>query len=318
MVCFTPMKAYAGAEKTEAGKRPVIFSGTKAFGAVSLTRPLLYTLPCGGCLGCRMDRATAWAIRCTHEARMHELYEGGGGSAFITLTISPEHLLAHNSVLKKSLQRFWKKLRFHSGVRIRYLDCGEYGDRNGRCHYHAAVFGYNFPDRVPYGSSRTGHQLYRSDILEKAWPWGRASIGEVTLQSARYVASYVTKKVGGDNADAHYTRVSPVDGEFYRVKEEFASMSLKPGLGERWFDKFHGDVFPADEVVLRDGTKRKPPRYYDKLYLAKFGEEAFQALKVARAKRAAEAGEADRTRERMATREESATIKHRRFERSVD
>lgn len=317
MVCFTPMKAYAGAQKSEAGKRPVIFSGTKAFGAVSLTQPLLYTLPCGGCLGCRMDRATAWAIRCTHEAKMNAFGEGGG-SAFITLTISPDKLLCHNSVMKRSLQKFWKRLRKAIGVPIRYLDCGEYGDRRGRAHYHAVVFGFSFPDRkADAGKTRAGHQLYSSEVLSKAWPFGRAVIGNVTFQSARYVASYVTKKVGGENAEAHYTRVSPVDGEYYTVSPEFASMSLKPGIGESWFSKFHGDVYPSDFCIV-DGERRKPPRYYDKLYLAKFGEDAFKALKLDRVKRALVLGDENRTPERMATREECATINHRRIERSVD
>lgn len=315
MVCFTPMRAYQGNAKGENGKRPLIFAGTKARGAVSLTQPLLYTLPCGGCLGCRMDRSTDWAIRCTHQASMDGRDRGGAGSVFLTLTIAPDKLLPSNSVNKKSMQRFWKRLRNETGAKFKYLDCGEYGDRSGRAHYHALLFGFDFTDKYYWRKSEQGHPVYRSPLLEKLWPFGHCEIGSVTFQSARYVASYVTKKMNGDGAEAHYTRVSPVDGQYYRVEPEFANMSL--GIGKSWFDSFHGDCFPSDEIVLRDGKKRKVPRYYDKLFVEKFGEEAFKAIKLARAKRAAASGSADRSPQRLATREECETIRRSRLARSV-
>lgn len=42
-------------------------------------------------------------------------------------------------------------------------------------------------------------------------------------------------------------------------------MSLKPGIGAHWFLKYHSDVYPRDEVILR-GRSLRPPKYYDKLY----------------------------------------------------
>lgn len=44
-------------------------------------------------------------------------------------------------------------------------------------------------------------------------------------------------------------------------------MSLKPGIGRGWFDKFYTDVYPRDEVVVR-GKAMRPPRYYDTLFEA--------------------------------------------------
>lgn len=313
MVCYTPMKVYPGAElNPETGKRPVVFSGTK-----SLIEGALYTLPCGGCQGCRMDAAQSWAIRGWHEARTNAFPVGeAGGSAFLTLTIEPAKLLPHNSVMLRSLQLFMKRLRFAVKKPVRYLECGEYGELRGRAHYHVLVFGFDFPDRTVSHTSKDGHTLYNSKLLSELWPFGRALIGSVSFQSARYVAAYVMKKWSGKEADAHYTRVSPVDGEFYRVEPEFASMSLKPGLGERWFSEFESDVFPSDEVII-DGQKRKPPRYYEKLFVAKHGEAAFQPIKRARKRRAIECG-LDRTPERLATREESQSIRTTRLARSVD
>lgn len=312
MVCYSPMKVYPSSEvNPETGKRGVTFAGNK-----SHIEGMLYTLPCGSCIGCRLDRANAWAIRCTHEARMHAHYEGGNGSVFLTLTIAPNKMLAHCSVLKVSLQRFLKRLRKAVGVPIRYMDCGEYGDKRGRPHYHMILFGWSFPDRVMHKRTEQGHYLFTSEVLDKAWSFGKCFIGDVSYQSARYVASYITKKWKGDGADAHYTRPSSVDGEFYRVEPEFASMSLKHGLGERWFDKFEGDVFPSDECII-DGISRKPPRYYDKLFVAKHGEEAFEPIKRKRRRDAVKARSAN-SPDRLAVREECATIKFEKLERRVD
>lgn len=49
-------------------------------------------------------------------------------------------------------------------------------------------------------------------------------------------------------------------------------MSLKPGLGKGWFDKYHSDVFPRDEVII-NGKKVRPPRYYDSQYEILYPDE---------------------------------------------
>ena len=66
-------------------------------------------------------------------------------------------------------------------------------------------------------------------------------VGDVSFQSAGYVARYSLKKVNGDLAAAHYRRVDPDTGEVFDLVPEFAHMSLKPGIGASWFDRFYGD-----------------------------------------------------------------------------
>lgn len=307
MACYSPLKAYPGAKlNPETGKRPMTFSGQK-----SLIEGTLYTVPCGVCIGCRIDRAEAWAIRATHEAKMAKYdWPGSPGSSFLTLTYRPDAVPADYSVRKDVMQRFMKRLRFKIGVPVRYLLCGEYGERKGRPHFHVLLFGYEFPDRRPWRKLR-GNQLYRSELLEEVWTEGSAEIGSVSYQSARYVGGYVVKKLGGERADEAYWRQSPVDGNTYRVEPEFGAMSLKPGLGESWFQKFHGDVFPADHVIV-DGQPRKPPRYYEKLY----GEDRMKPIKRARKARIAKLEAV--TKARAAIMEEVRTLKVRKFEREVE
>ena len=92
---------------------------------------------------------------------------------------------------------------------------------------------------------------------------GHCPLGSVTFDSAAYVARYCMKKVTGDLAESHYAVETP-HGIFQR-EPEFAHMSLKPGIGYPWFEKYCSDVYPRDYVVIK-GVKTKPPKYYDRQF----------------------------------------------------
>lgn len=304
MACYSPITAYRGKELNE-GKRSVVFASKDA-----LIEGSSMLLPCGQCIGCRIDGAEAWAIRATHEARMAKFASPRlCGSAFITLTYSREAVPVDYSVRRDVMQRFMKRLRKRIGVPVRYLLCGEYGERLKRPHFHVLLFGYDFPDRTKWRTIR-GNQYFRSEILESCWTEGQSEFSDVTYQSSRYVAGYVVKKLGGAKAE-EYWRVSPVNGETYCVEPEFGAMSLKPGLGESWFRKFHGDVFPSDHVIV-DGVPKKVPRYYEKLY----GEAAMEPIKRQRKARIAKLEALSKAR--LAVMEECKFRKVTKFEREVE
>lgn len=198
-------------------------------------------------------------MRCVHEAQMHE------ENSFLTLTYAPEHLPSDGSLDVVHFQQFMKRLRKNqSGKTIRFFHCGEYGDLNGRPHYHALIFGHDFKDKEVVSVNKQGQKLYGSEALKKLWPWGHSSIGTVTFQSAGYCARYVVKKITGEAAKEHYERVDQETGEITRLKPEYTTMSRRPGIGKDWFEKYGSDVYPNDYVVI-DGKKHPPPRYYDKL-----------------------------------------------------
>lgn len=205
-------------------------------------------LPCGQCIGCRLERSRKWAIRCIHEAQMHE------DNCFITLTFDGENVT--NSLVKADFQKFMKRLRKCFDDRtIRYFHCGEYGSLLQRPHHHACLFGVDFPDKTLF-SQRQGVRLYVSGTLQKLWPYGYSTVGEVTFESAAYVARYILKKQTGEKAPAHYAGRLP----------EYTTMSRRPGLGSAWFNKFGSDVFPSDEIILPGRGPCKPPKYYDRIF----------------------------------------------------
>lgn len=214
-------------------------------------------IPCGRCVGCRLERSRQWSVRIMHESQLH------AENSFITLTYDDGNVPSDYSLRYSDFQKFMKRLRKHTGLPIRYYMCGEYGETFSRPHFHACIFGFRPNDGVEF--SKSGDNLiYTSDILSELWPFGFSSFGQLTFESAAYVARYVVKKITGDAAKSHYEVIDDATGEVIQRVPEFAHMSLKPGIGSGWYDKFHTDVFPHDEVVSR-GFPCKPPRYYDKL-----------------------------------------------------
>lgn len=219
------------------------------------------TVPCGQCSGCRLERSRQWAVRCYHEASLHE------ENCFVTLTYNKQHLPADCSLRVREFQLFMKRLRKKYGNNIRYYACGEYGDTNGRPHYHACLFNHDFPDKKLWQHSKK-YPLYRSDELEKLWidpetreSLGYSSIGEVTFESAAYVARYIMKKRLGKNQEEHYVYIDD-DGVIHQQVPEFTLMSRRPGIGAKWLQEFATDVYPDDFVII-NGKKARPPRYYD-------------------------------------------------------
>jgi hypothetical protein len=248
---------------------------------------LRVTVACGQCIGCRVDRTEDWATRIVHEASLHDL------SQFVTLTYSDKHLPSGNTLVKKDFQDFMKRLRKHhgkdTGGKLRYFAVGEYGDTSERAHYHAVIFGIDFSDKRPHSKNEHGDQLFTSDLLDSIWGKGHAFFGKVTVQSARYVAKYCIKKVNGSMAVSHYGHRQP----------EFAIMSLKPGIGSGWFQKYQSDVYPSDFLVLQ-GKKRPPPRFYDELY-QRIDEQGLQDIKSVRLSKAMK-HRADQAPERLKSR----------------
>lgn len=291
MACYHPISAF----QLDSGDVVFVERGR-------VKRPLF--LPCGQCIGCRRERSRQWAVRCMHESQLYD------HSIFVTLTYNDDNLPTNNSLYYRHFQLFLKRLRkYFTGNKVRFYMCGEYGEDFQRPHFHACLFNCFFSDRKFYSSLPSGSKLYTSDALASLWTYGFSSIGDVTFESAAYVARYCMKKVTGPAAQAHYERVDWATGEIVQVEPEFSRMSLKPGIGAEWFKRYRDDVYTRssdgnkDYVIVR-GKKCKPPRYYDNLLrrAEDFSSDYVDFLRYKKAQRYAD----ENTPERLAVREEVA------------
>lgn len=223
-------------------------------GRVVLYPPLgsaTLSLPCGSCIGCRTAKASMWARRCEHEASLWE------NNSFLTLTYDDEHLPPEGHLCAQDLQLFLKRLRadmvYHPGLYswnarsgFRFFACGEYGERNGRPHFHVLLFNLGFT-----GVYSVGKALVASNAVADVWGFGEHRIGAVTPRSACYVAQYNVKKQGG----------APCDEDGVYRPAPFLRMSNRPGIGAGWLDRFKFDL-QSGVCVSGDGSTGPVPRYY--------------------------------------------------------
>lgn len=301
MTCYHPLQGWKSKDLTARGKRAVVFSPDKGF------VDLPVQVPCGQCIGCRLEKARQWALRLMHEAQFHDY------RWFLTLTYSDEHYPERGSLDKSHFQKFMKRLRkANPGCNIRYMHCGEYGDETFRPHYHAIVFGLPIPDLRQYEVTKRGDTMWTSEKLDQVWGLGKVMIGSVSYESAGYVARYVLKKVTGEQATDFYRRVDPETGEVFSLVPPYVTMSLKPAIGDRFYDEFQADM--AGDFCIANGHEVGLPKRYDRRIEAD-DPEGLTKRKLARRKKAA-GRKADNTPERLAVREEVKLAQLRALNRS--
>lgn len=178
-----------------------------------------------------------------------------------------------------------KRLREKYSHKIRFFHCGEYGDLTFRPHYHAILFNHEFenktiaPCKQPFDKK---HILYNSPALAELWTDGMHTIAEANFETMAYCARYIMKKQTGEHAKCvnpltglkYYERMATEDlydsddkiihakGEILQLLPEYTTMSLRPGIGAPWLEKWHTDVYPSDSIAI-NGREMKPPKFYD-------------------------------------------------------
>jgi hypothetical protein len=200
--------------------------------------------PCGKCPACVRRRVSGWAFRLNKQS------EQSNSAHFVTLTYNDEHIKktknGFETLVKKDVQDFFKRLRKLTKQKISYYAVGEYGDTGERPHYHIILFNAN------------------PKIVENAWKLnditlGNVHFGDVGDASVGYTLKYISKekKIPQFNGDDR--------------QKEFALMSKGLGAGYltenmvKWHTK--GNLENKVYLPLKDGKKAAMPRYYkDKLY----------------------------------------------------
>jgi len=223
---------------------------------------------CTQCLPCRINRQRLWSHRMLLESYKHSK------NAFVTLTYSDDFIPEGSTLVPSDTQKWLKRLRKAvSPTAFRYYLVGEYGDRTERPHYHAAIFGLGIED---------------SELINSTWSRGHTYTGDLTKDSAAYIAGYVTKKMTSKN-----------DPRLKGRHPEFARMSLRPGIGATAISDI-ADTFTTDigceqlinmgdvPGVLQHGPKKQPLGRYLKGKLREFLTGSKETPEISRLKWAAE------------------------------
>lgn len=267
-------------------------------------------IPCGNCLGCRLDHANMWATRIYMESKLWKK------CCFITLTYNNKNLPINKNglptLVKKDLQDFMKRLRYHHKGNeewihpltgeyenpIRYFACGEYGPKGGRPHYHIAIFNWEPRDLVLYKQNKHGDGIFKSKNLMEIWGKGFVTVEELNFNTAAYIARYVQKKAGIQPQKREYTgnytqelKIDERNGNIfthfkkevkkitYPQEKEFIVMSRGVGIGRVYWEQNKEKIKRNKGILLKikDHVKLKPiPRYFKKLWESENYEEYYR------------------------------------------
>lgn len=242
-------------------------------------KPKVMLIPCGQCIGCRIRQREDWTTRIELEARNYNPMEVW----FITLTYNddnvPGMILSTGEIMRKvqytwkpgserpesvqillytDIQKFLKRLRKAYSGALRYFCAGEYGEQTARPHYHMILYGWKPTDlKQLYKIHHNGY--YTSEWMEKLWGHGQIQIAQAEPATYRYVAGYVTKKmyeIDGKKANVYYELGQP---------KPFACMSLKPGLGDNYYQAHKDEIWEKGYIQCTNGKRAQIPRYYEKM-----------------------------------------------------
>lgn len=269
-------------------------------------------IPCGKCIGCRLDYSRQWANRCMLEAQYHPK----DTVWFATITYNNKYVPKVTSVdpdsgkevpaltLKKRDFQLWMKRlrRAFPDDKIRFFAAGEYGSETFRPHYHAILFGLHLSDLEPWNKSGN-FILYTSKKLAKTWatcydvdkvksplilaeeswregdyvyePHGRIVVSPCSWETCAYTARYTAKKSN---------TFFPEFFERFNLEAPFTLMSRRPGIGRQYYDEHGESVYDYRYINIpgqEGGLKFTAPRYFDRL-LEKDNPELLETQKQLR------------------------------------
>lgn len=192
-----------------------------------MTDPRYIKTRCGHCLACQLTKSADWAARVVQESRYYKENE----CWFVTLTYDEVHLPILDStketlyrgvgpgmptLMHKDVQDYHKRLRKRladmakrngaEAPKLKYLMCGEYGDKTGRPHYHECICGLPIHDLKVKSMSKEAVPICGSDWLTEIWGNGLVDIRPLNNENAAYTAKYTTKKAYGKEAQEAYEK----------------------------------------------------------------------------------------------------------------
>lgn len=180
-------------------------------------------VPCGSCFECRMTKVNDWCTRLLAEAHCNP------PCFFLTLTYNEESL-PRTEQGKPTFDRYHLKALLREFARdipnrFRYYAIGEHGTDGERPHYHVLTFGAD--------------ALYLDSKLQKYWPYGFYTIGEMLGARIMYVSLF------------HVLKSS------HKYPDEFTVMSRRPGIGAEFFERVEKEgrrlkkTLKTDEQIVK-------------------------------------------------------------------
>lgn len=216
-------------------------------------------VPCRRCMGCRIAKRNYMSMLARFE--VYSYHQNGMGSSFITLTYDDDNLPYNGSLDINESKKFIKRLRQYL-VRhhfptvkknvfgelrdvpdFKYYICGEYGDKDGRPHYHAIIFG------VPSN--------LMNEFVRHTWKKGLFKVSPINNARIRYCMKYMDKQY---NTNSAYWNKDDVINDY---TQPFSTWSH--GIGTRFLLQ-HLDEIYSQGGIIQNGRLTRLSNYFNKKY----------------------------------------------------
>lgn len=264
MSCSNPWRLYP--EDVRKGyKSPNIDHAWNAMRS-SMYHHEYYTVPCGFCLNCRVDRQNSLIDRAEYE-----LFQSKCG-AFVTFTFDDYHLLPYQFIdsksgkltatldrkcgkdflnrLNKNIHKFVEENK-RKGVDVtplcnpnyKYILTGEYGDKFGRPHFHCIFFGLDY--------------AFCKRLFWQSWKQGSIQVDPVRQGGIKYAVKYISTQEFGDYAFYKY--------DYHHLQRPYSVHSA--GLGVGLYTSQMRYIRENNGCYRWHNTDRPVPSYYKNKFL---------------------------------------------------
>lgn len=244
-----------------------------------------FWVSCGKCEECKRARRSNYTVRARAEYQKY----GSQRCFLLNLTVNDECLdkvFPDGSLDHYEFQCFMKRLRKKlqreygaNAPKIKYICGAEYGEQNGRPHFHILIYGWKPEDLKKWTNTKKGYKQYRSKFVEECWkdtsatkrqikaynkkhntdldylPLGFVTLGEVYDSSVAYVTKYVVK-----NADV---KAEDFEVNGVCVRKPYVVFPHVM-LGYEWFCENYRDILGNGYCTTKYGKCAVPKNWIRK------------------------------------------------------
>lgn len=230
-----------------------------------------------------MVHSLKWANRITDEMQSNKFYKEN--SYFMTLTYDNLHLPLCQSICKRHLQLFFKRIRKNWKLKnLKYYAVGEYGGKHGRPHYHIIFLGlpFHYIQKSAYYLKTLKKGGINFELPE--WDKGICNIQSLCPQNVKYTTGYIMKKLKKDmdiyqdlGVCPPFSLISKGVGKTYitnldkEVKKDDISYYISKGTQKEYLNRYYREKLELEPLNIHYTNTDMIANRFN--YLLSFGQK---------------------------------------------
>lgn len=207
-------------------------------------------VPCGKCYHCKITKINEWVTRMIIQSNYSKYvyfgtltYSGKNPTILNDECLSIKTTFNKNNTLtdtplvlrKDHVQKFFKRLRKNTGIKIQYAYCGEYGSTYSRPHYHYIIWSndpisklsvykaWSSPGKYNQDKKYVIGRIEHRDIKNEPWLTGDKDNTAVFKYVCKYIQKFDFKFEELKNINEHYKNFNKNFKDYVTIKHSIES-----------------------------------------------------------------------------------------------